>query len=366
MAGTIGSMTVFAKVDNRQFNKGLDKTKKGIKSFRSSVAGIGGGLAAAGAAFIGIGRQAMRFADQFATAGDKIAKTAARLSITTTDLQSLTFAIERQGGSANTLQTAIRTLSRQYYNLERGSSEAKDAFSALGITQEELRQLDPSDQFRLVANRLNTITDATKRAGLAQAIFGRSGMELIPLLGNLDQLEKKYDKFNFEISPEALKQSEAFKDAQLDASKAWEKFGVTILGSTPILTRALESLAGILVDIAERYESLQRKIIKFRFGYEIVEPTAVAREGFREFEKLQKRPPTIVENKQIPLLEKEIQTQKELIESLNRNNKSLAPLPQALGKGTSAQLSFLSNLKRQTVQDELLSENKRQIGRAHV
>lgn len=335
----------------------LKKFSKGIKQSYLNVRTAVGD-------FANFYRTVFRLADAFATVGDDIAKTAQRLQMTTGDVQSLRFAIERQGGSSKTLTTAIRTMSRQYYNLSRGSAEAKDAFNDLGLTYDDLEKLSPADQFRLISSRLSEVEDQTKKAALAQVIFGRSGTELMPLLGNVENLEKTFKEKNLEIRKEYLKTAEDFKDASGDVGKAWNKFGVTVIGNMPILIRALNELVGLLVSAAEHFEALQRGIIKFRFGYEIQRAINVPSQSEIEaFERSgeKKLADQIAENKQIPLLEKQIEEQRKTVQGLKDNKKNLAALPTAIGKGTSAQLSFISNLKRQTVQDKILAEQKKEV-----
>jgi predicted RNase H-like nuclease (RuvC/YqgF family) len=69
---------------------------------------------------------------------------------------------------------------------------------------------------------------------------------------------------------------------------------------------------------------------------------------------------TIAEKEQASIA-KQIANQETMIQELEKQNSQLAPLPQALGKGTTAQISFLNNFKRQSKQDQILKKHNQEI-----
>jgi hypothetical protein len=62
-----------------------------------------------------------------------------------------------------------------------GSSVATAAFSALGLSVDELANMNPSERFRAIATALQGVPNSAERARLAVALFGKSGGELLPM-----------------------------------------------------------------------------------------------------------------------------------------------------------------------------------------
>ena len=63
-----------------------------------------------------------------------------------------------------------------------GSKETEDAFVRLGTSAAELSKKTPEAALALLADRLKQVTDLNEKAALAQTLFGRSGVELLPIL----------------------------------------------------------------------------------------------------------------------------------------------------------------------------------------
>ena len=182
---TIATLDTVLRAKTRQFDRQIKKSGDTVSSFKRILTGIGAVATGATGTMVALGKQVLSLSEKFAGLGDDIAKGAQQLQISTGDFQSLTFAIERSGGSVNSLKNGMRTMTRQFYNASRGSSEALDAFAGLGLSFESLAGMDPADQFRTIAEALTRVEDETTKAGLAQAVFGRSASELIPFLDNV-------------------------------------------------------------------------------------------------------------------------------------------------------------------------------------
>jgi hypothetical protein len=142
----------------------------------------------AGGAITGVMGVAVKI---FAAAGDKLDKLSLRTGVGAGALAELGFAAEQSGADMDTVEKAIKRQAKGILDLERGMSTAVDAFGALGLGIEDIQGLKPEDQFQLIADRLKGIEDPTRRAALAQEVFGKAGTSLIPMLGNLRELRKE-------------------------------------------------------------------------------------------------------------------------------------------------------------------------------
>ena len=64
----------------------------------------------------------------------------------------------------------------------RGGKQGQEALAAIGLTADQLGRLLPEEQFRRFADRIAAIQNPTERAAAAVKIFGRTGIDLLPLL----------------------------------------------------------------------------------------------------------------------------------------------------------------------------------------
>lgn len=97
-------------------------------------------------------------------------------------LQALGQVAEEVGVSSETMNRGLELFTRNVGLAEQGSRKAGDAFVQLGININTLKQLSPDQQFDLVAQKLESLSNASQRAAIGSAIFGRSFLEMEPAL----------------------------------------------------------------------------------------------------------------------------------------------------------------------------------------
>lgn len=97
-------------------------------------------------------------------------------------LQALGQVSEEVGVSSETMNRGLELFTRNIGMAEQGSKKAGDAFAHLGISVKELQQLSPDQQFDLVAQKLESVENASQRAAIGSQIFGRSFLEMEPAL----------------------------------------------------------------------------------------------------------------------------------------------------------------------------------------
>lgn len=378
---TIENLDVNLRANTLKYDPRIKKSTSVTSKFGDTAKRAAGGPTAFGSALKVAGGTATAFVatatalalsvnsivQSFANVGDEIAKTSQQLQVSAGDYQALTFAIQKNGGSQSTLQTAIRGLTRNYFDLERGLSTAKDSFAELGVTQADLSKLNAADQFRLVVDRLGDITDRSKRAAVAQKVFGRSGLEILPLIDNLTAAEDRFRALGLEVGPEAIRTSEELKDANLELGLSFRKLSETIVNTFgPKIVKITNFVADLIRQTADGIDELQRKIVEFRFGIKVPTLSKVGREGFQEFQEAQRRQENVARTgdtflSDVPKLEERARQQQAVVDALKTTASRLAPLPQALEKGSSAQIGFINNLKRQQQASEVRAREKKKI-----
>ncbi len=222
---------------------GLKRAQRQLNAFGAAVRSAGLRLAALGTAALAPLGLAVR---RFSSAGDAIDKMSARTGFSAEALSELGFAAEQSGADIETLETGIRVLQRSINDAERGLSTATDGLSDLGLSAQQLRALNPEQQFELLAERLSRIEDPSKRAALAMQLLGRSGTRLLPLFADgaagMRALREQARAFGLTISGDAARQAAILTDTLNLLRRA-------LLGAAFHIGAAL---APLLTDLAER------------------------------------------------------------------------------------------------------------------
>lgn len=151
----------------RAASSGMNKLLGGIRS--SAVLGLLGGGAIAG----GLGKFAKDWLDW---AGD-IQDAADRLGTTTEEVSALAFAAEQSGASLEDVEAGVKNLFKSVR-----SNEGAEAFAAIGIDPNALGGKPLLDQISMIAEGLSNIREGGDRGALALKVFGKSGLQLLPLM----------------------------------------------------------------------------------------------------------------------------------------------------------------------------------------
>ena len=228
-------MELFA--DNSRLIRGLKRARYKLRAWGRKIRALGAGMMGAGAA---IAAPLAGAAKIFSSMGDRLGKLNRRTGMSVEALSELQFAAERSGASLEAVEKGVRRMQRSIYDLERGLSTSKDAFGDLGLTLRDLQGLSPEDQFMLVARRLRNVEDASRKAAIAQQIFGRSGTELLPLLDSVEDLRAKARELGLTIDTQSARAAERFTDVMSDVWRMVKRAGYEVGAA---LAPALEAFA---------------------------------------------------------------------------------------------------------------------------
>ena len=171
----------------------IDKTRTGLSSAGRNIdktesktrklGGVGkiAGLALGGLALAGVGA-GIALVGSFLKTGDALDKMNKTTGIGIEDLQKYKFAAEQSGSSLETFSKGILKQAKFLDGANSGLAASTETLDALGLSVADFEGLNPDEQFKLFATSLSGVEDAGERAALAQAVFGRAGAELLPLL----------------------------------------------------------------------------------------------------------------------------------------------------------------------------------------
>ena len=200
---------------------GVDVNDAGMKRFDKGLQTIKKGMAFAVVGAVALGAALIKITKDTAAAGDEAAKAAVRIGITAEEMQELTFAANLAGAEMSDVEVGFRRLAANAFDTSKGTGEAKEAFDALGVSV-----VDSSGElkgqlalFEETAQRLSEVSNLTRRAALAQDIFGRSGSKLLPLLNagaeGIRKMRQEARDLGLVMSEEDTKAAEEFTDSML-------------------------------------------------------------------------------------------------------------------------------------------------------
>lgn len=193
-----------------------------------------------------------------AAAGDAIDKNSQRLGMTNEAYQEWTYILSQNGADIGTLTTGMRTLTNQIDALGSGSKTAAASFEKLGLSYEDLSKLTGEQQFSLVVERLQGISDQTERNAIANDVLGRSYMDLVPLLNqsadSVENLRQRAHETGQIMTDEGVTAAVNYTDAMDTLSRSFDgyeqRIGAKIL---PGITKVAEGITDLVsgVDGAE-------------------------------------------------------------------------------------------------------------------
>ncbi len=230
----------FTLKGNDRFSKSMKGVGESLKKF-GRRAGIAMGLATA--AITAMTVASFRNIDVQAKLSDK-------LGITTEAYAGLKLAAELTGTSFQVVDLAIKTLSRNVVDFSQGVGEAKEEFEQLGVTAEDLINLSPDQQFALLADKINLVTNSTDRLNISQKLFGGRATALLNTLKlgskGLADVARQADKLGLAVSRVDAAKIEQANDAVTRLKGAFtgisNQIAISLAPSLQVLAKAITDL----------------------------------------------------------------------------------------------------------------------------
>lgn len=222
-------------VKDGPLNKGLDKAAAKLKSFGKSVLKIGLATQAASAAMMAPLALAVKTATDMGSNLDDMAQ---RTGLSVESLSQLGYAAGQTDTSLDSLQGGLKSMAKFADDVAAGAEGAIEALGRLGLTAGEFLTMTPEQRFKALADGISGIVDPSMRAAAALDIFGRAGLDLLPLLdqgsSGITAMMREADALGLTVS-------------RLDAEKA-AKFGDQLAALSAILKMVLFNLGSSLIE----------------------------------------------------------------------------------------------------------------------
>ena len=175
-----------------------------------------------------------------------IERTSAKLGISTDAVQAYQYAAEAAGLSTDQVTTALSRMQSAQGAAMQGTGKGSSAFQQLGVSIKDTngKAKDASTMFRDVAEKISKIEDPSKRAIATQAIFGRGGKDLLPILREggkgIDELMERYRALGGGYTREAIEKAAKLEKATADNTLAFKGLsGQLFLVLAPVMEKVM-------------------------------------------------------------------------------------------------------------------------------
>ena len=261
MSKNIASLSVDLRASTKGMRKDIDKamkrTRKTLKTgFKIAFAG-----AVAGASAIGVA---------IATASkriDELAKTSAKLGVTTESLRAMQQVAQETGTDFNLLQKSLQNATVKISEAVQGTGLAADALKELNLNAKELNQLAPDKQFEKIADALQNVANKQDKLRIVTEIYGARGASLINMLNQGSEAS---------INMADLLEDLGVSLSRLDASKvemandAFGRISLTLEGVTNQLAIAfapiIKGISEELLEASKNTGGFREEIFKMTDG----------------------------------------------------------------------------------------------------
>lgn len=214
------------------------KIGNGLKT----AAGIGvTAVTALAGALVTVGTSFINAASDVAQYGDNIDKMSQKMGLSAQAYQEWDFIMQHSGTSMETLKASMKTLANAVEN-------GNDAFKKIGITQQEIANMNQEELFAATIEGLQNVADETERTYLAGQLLGRGATELGALLNtsaeDVEAMRQQVHDLNGVMSDEAVKASAAFQDSLQNLQTSFDGTKRNLIAEfLPSLTTVMDGLS---------------------------------------------------------------------------------------------------------------------------
>lgn len=223
-----------------------DKTRQAFDSVRAGLDGVGrsastiaatvAGMAGLGGILSGVGISAM--VKESIDAADAMNDLSQRIGIAVQDLAKYELAAKQSGTSMEAIARGVKGLAGSM--LEHG-----DALKKAGITAK-----DADGAMRQLADLFARMPDGMEKTVLATKLFGKAGMDLIPMLNmgskGLDESAQKSERYAAAMAVLAP-QADKFNDQMAEIAMSGKVVGLTLANE---VMPALTNISGAMAEAA--------------------------------------------------------------------------------------------------------------------
>jgi hypothetical protein len=259
----LGSLVVKLALEHAQFTKGLDKSSqealkfakntqssfdKASKATSNYVSNAVKGALAVGAAYLSVNSIIDSLNESINNLAD-LDDFAQQTGSSVENLSRLQKIAKQFNGDFGLVNTTLNKFAKNLAGIDDESNKVNKALRELGITQDFVKNNDPSEVFVEVAKRLQKYEDGANKAALVNDALGKSAVDLLPYMNdvaeNIDNITG--------ASAKSAAEAAAFQD---NLGKLRGEFDEYYQQLTTDMLPAMNDVLGVFVDSLKASQDL--------------------------------------------------------------------------------------------------------------
>jgi hypothetical protein len=184
-------------------------------------------------------------------------------------LQSWSVIMAQNNFSAESLTSGMRTLSKQIVDAQNPATKAAALFDDMGVSITQLGSTETA--IRAIADRFQEMPDGPEKSRLAIELFGKAGLELIPILNRgakaFDESRRDAERFGLVLSTTQVQALTAADDAvdklsmALDGLKTRSAlvFAGSVTSGIDTMTEGIVKLTNITANYGKVVDQLKQQ-----------------------------------------------------------------------------------------------------------
>ena len=239
LPGALAQATGLNKIGSAAANVG-----RSFVNLRNSIAGAVAPFARL--ATIGAGVGLVAATANAVKLGDELVALSKKTGVGIESIQRLQYAAKQSGVSADAMTGSLTKMQKSVAAGLSGNKKTAKAWTALGISVKDLQTLSPEQLFLKTATAISNISNPTYKAAAATAVYGKSGVELIPVLNEgaagIAKLGDELAATGAIMTTDTALAAKKFSDTMLKMQQYIQGIAFSVLGELlPAMTGAADA-----------------------------------------------------------------------------------------------------------------------------
>ena len=224
---TVGHLNVNVNARTAKFHKKMKSVRATIGRLAKGIGGMALKVAKFAAVLGGVAVAALVAMTKAGLASvDMVAKLARALNTGTEGIIALQHAAKLGGVSVEKMDKAIIKMFKNVGEATTGLGLAKDSLDAMGLSATDLSKMDADAMFGAIAGGLMSLEAGAVRAHHANALFGKSGVDLIPIMlkgaAGIREMREEADELGISFGIKQAAMVEKANDAWARIGSIWK------------------------------------------------------------------------------------------------------------------------------------------------
>lgn len=239
---TVGSLFINVKARTASFGKKMKGVRATITRMAKGFVGLAVKVAKFAAVLGGVAVVAIiALTVKGLKAVDTMAKLAQNIGASVKSIQVLRHMATLGGVSIEKMDKSMAKMVKNVGESAMGIGTATDALKELGLNATDLEKMSPEVMFGVLADEINKLPTAARRASVAYDIMGRAGQELLVTMkggsAGISAMTKKLESLGVIIGDKQAQMVEKANDAWADIGLVWQGLSQQLaVEFAPILT----------------------------------------------------------------------------------------------------------------------------------